>query len=134
MKKWIVIIFIFILGITATLYFLIPTTQSLNNKTTVNCTESAASRLIINKNKWQLWWPGAKIDDTTYTFRNFTYRIDKILLDGLETTIFNNKDSMKAFLQFIYFGNDSTRFQWRSNYIFSTNPIKRFKQYVQLRE
>jgi hypothetical protein len=134
MRKWLLIVCLVIPGILCTLYFLIPTTPNLKYQFTVNCTETGASRHIINKNKWQFWWPGNKSNDTVYSYQNYKYRIDKILLDGFETTVFNTKDSVKGFLQFTDYGNDSTQFLWTSAFIFSANPFKRFKQYVQLKE
>ena len=133
MKKLILIVCLFILVITFILYFLIPNAQNLNYQTTVGCTESAVSRYLINKNKWHLWWPGQIKDSTNYSYKNCNYRFGKILLDGIGTTVLNDKDSVKGFLKFIYFGNDSTQFQWTSNYIFSANPVKRFTQYLQLK-
>ena len=134
MKKWIVIVCLFILTITSILYFLIPTSQNLTYQTIINCTEGGAARQITNKDKWQLWWPGQKLNDTLYTFQTYTYRIDKILLNGFETTIFNNKDSVKGLLQFAYYGNDSTQFQWIYINHFSGNPLKRFAEYTQLKD
>lgn len=134
MKKWIVIVCLFIFAIISIFYFLMPTTQSFIFQTTVSCTENAVSRNITNKAKWQLWWPGEKINDTTYGFQNCTYRIDKILLIGIETTVFNRDDSLKGFLQFIYNGNNSTQFQFTSKHQFSANPLKRFVQYFQFKK
>src|ERR1044071_8247049 len=123
MKKWIVIVCLFILVIAGAFYFLIPFTQNFNYQTTVNCTEAAVTRQIINKGRWQSWWPGQKISDTVYSYQNCNYRIEKILLNGIQATIFNNKDSIRGFLQFIYYGQDTTQFIWTSDYTFSANPL-----------
>ena len=34
----------------------------------VNCTEGALMRNLLNINNWQNWWPGKKINDTTFSF------------------------------------------------------------------
>lgn len=132
MKKWTLILCTVIL-ITVIFYFFLPASVNLNYKITVNCTESAAARQITDKNKWQLWWPGEKKSDTIYTYKNIAYRINKILLNGIEATIFNKKASIKGTLLFIYYGNDSTQFQFTSNYSFSANPFKRFIQFIELK-
>ncbi len=135
MKKWILIVSLFVALITSILYFLIPSNKNTGCKVIVNCTESGAARKITNVKNWQLWWAGKKINDTLYTHQNFTYRIDRMLLNGIETTIFNNGDSVKGFLQIIYYGNDSTQFQWIYNNInYSANPLTRFEQYFALRK
>jgi len=116
------------------LYFLIPLTQSLNYQTTVGCTQSAVSRQIINKNKWQIWWPGQMKDSNNFTYKNYNYTFGKILLDGIETAVFNNKESVNGMFQFIYYGTDSTQLQWTSGYQFSINPLKRFEQYFEIKK
>jgi hypothetical protein len=134
MKKWIIIICLFLITITSILYFLVPANQNLGYQTIVNCTESGASRQILNKGSWQLWWSAQKVNDTLYTYQHYTYRIDKVLLNGIEVTLLNNKDSVKGFLQFQPYGTDSTQFQWTYKNNFSVNPLKRFDQYLQLKK
>jgi len=113
-------------------YFLISTTQNFSYQTSINATRTAVSRQIINKDKWQSWWPGGKLNDTLYSYGDCNYLIKKILLNGAEITIVNKNDSIKGFLQFDDYGIDSTQFQWTSNHIFSSNPLKRFSEYYQL--
>ncbi|MEO7046691.1 MAG: hypothetical protein ABI091_15405 [Ferruginibacter sp.] len=112
-----------------TLYFFIPTNKNFSYKTGAKCTYTAASRQIIYKNRWQAWWPGEKINDSFYSYENYKYRIDKILLDGFRATIFNSNDSLKGFLQFGDYGTDSTQFEWSSYYTYSSNPVKRLQAY-----
>lgn len=135
MKKWIVIICLLITGITFALYFLLTKTKSLNYNASVSSTKSAVSRLVINKSNWQFWWPGGKIDDSTYSFQNCTYRIEKVLLNGFKASIFNNKnDTLKGFLEIADYKNDSTQFQWTSGFTFSANPFKRLKEHAELKK
>lgn len=134
MKKRIVIAGFFIITTITIFYFLIPTSQNFVFQTNVSCPENAVSRNITNKHKWQLWWPGKKINDTTYSFRNCTYRVDKILLNSIETTVFDKSDTLKGFLQFIYNGNNSTQFQFTFRRHFSGNPLNRFIQYFQFKK
>jgi hypothetical protein len=134
MKKWFIIICIFSLSVISMLYFLIPSNQNTNYQTTVNCTESGISRLMLNEENWQIWWPGQKVNDTLYTYQNYNYRIDKILMNAIELSIFNNQHLVKGFLQFNSYSIGSTKFQWVSKNIFSANPIKRFQQYFKLKK
>ncbi len=133
MKKWIVIICLLVTGTAAASYFLMTRTKSFNYNVTAGSTKSAVSRMVINKNKWQLWWPGKKIDDSTYSFQNCTYRIEKLLLNGIKTSIFNDKDTLKGFLEIADYKNDSTQFIWTSGFTFSANPVKRFKEQAGLK-
>lgn len=133
MKKLIAVIVFIIIGFTL-LYFFIPTTKTFNYQTTANVTPTAVTRKIIHKTEWHSWWPGEKINDTTYLFQHTIFRVDKILLDAIETTVFSNTDSIKGYLQFTGFGQDSTRFSWVSEYHFPANPIERVEEYFQLKK
>lgn len=133
MKKLIGIIG-FIIFILIVFYFLIPTSRNFNYQTTANVTPSAVTRKIIHKNEWSSWWPGKTINDTSYHFQNYTFRIDKILLDAVETTIISSNDSLKGYLQFTGFGHDSTQFIWASEYQFPFSPIQRFEDYFRLKK
>src|SRR6185312_4768916 len=128
MKKLVAAI-CFIIIVFVTFYLFISTNKNFNYETVANCTYTAASRQMLHKNRWQAWWPGNKINDTIYGYQNYKYRIDKILLNGIRTTVFNNRDSLKGFLQFEDYGTDSTQFEWASHYSYSLNPIKRWQDY-----
>lgn len=113
-------------------YFYVASSGNFSVQTAVNATQTAVSRKIINKDKWQLWWPGKKLSDSTFSFEGSKYIIKKVFLNGAEMEIVNKGDTTMGFLQFDSFGVDSAQFQWRSGYVFSSNPLKRFSQYAQL--
>ncbi len=134
MKKWLLLACIIFISIASILYFLIPANANPGYQTIVNSTQGGTSRQMLNKANWQLWWPGQKINDTIYTYQHYTYRIDKILLNRIELTAFNNKDSIKGALQFQLYGGDSTKIEWVYINKFSANPFKRIQQYFQLKK
>jgi hypothetical protein len=131
MRKLFTRLVLFVMLAAVAFYFYIPTTKNIHFQTLVNCTEGGATRQIIHKGKWQLWWPGQKKEEGIYTYNNYNYRIDKILLNGFETTIFNGPDSIKGKFQFEFFGIDTTFFVWNMNSSFSSNPVTRVNQYFQ---
>ncbi len=131
MKKLIGVIGFLIIAFIL-LYLFIPATKNFTYQNTANVTPTAVTRKIIHKNEWQSWWPGKIINDSTYQFQNNIFRINKILLDAVETTVFNNNDSLEGYLQFTGFGQDSTQFIWASEYQFPVNPFKRLGKYFQL--
>ena len=125
MKKWILIFFLFIIVIAIGIYFFIPGSRIIEYQITIASTENGVSRIMLNKDKWELWWPGQKNHDTIYSYKTCSYRVDKILVSGIEMTIFNNKDSTKGILEIIEAGADSAQFQWTSTFGFSSNPVKK---------
>lgn len=134
MKKWVILILVIIAAFLITIYFVIPRSQEDSFQTVFACTPQAVTRQIINPENWQNWWPGKKVNDSIYSFENYNYKVGKILLNGFYTTVYNDKDSIKGLLQFIYFGMDSTQFKWTSDYHFSKNPLKRIKELKEVKK
>jgi hypothetical protein len=129
MIKLFLIFSLIILIIASAVYFFIPSNQPIDLGTTINCTESGLSRIMLNKNKWRIWWPGYKKADNLYGYKHCIYRIDKIAANGFETTIFNGKDSTKATLQIIGLDNGSIELRWKSFFSFSDQPVKKILQF-----
>jgi hypothetical protein len=134
MKKWLLWLLVIIAGIFVFAFFALPAEQTDTFETTFACPPPAVTRQIINKEKWANWWPGKKINDSTYSYKNDTYKIQKILLNGFQTIVYDDKDSIKGLLQFIYFGMDSTKFKWTSDSHFSKNPFNRLEQSRQIKK
>ena len=132
MKKIILIICAGIPVVIIISYFLISTTKILQCQTSVNATRAAVARKMLYKDQWQRWWPGQKLNDTTYRYQDYYYVVNKILLNGAQITIVNQNNSVKGFLKFEDYGLDSTQFTWASNCLYSSNPIKRFSEYFRL--
>lgn len=129
MKKWILIFCLFILVIVIGLYFFIPGNKTITFQTIAGSTEDGVSRIMLDKNNMQQWWPGEKKNDSLYSYKDCTYMVNKIIADGIEATIFNDKDSTKGNLLIIGAGNDSVQLQWTSTFIFSKNLVKKIVQY-----
>lgn len=134
MKKGIIILALVLIALFIAGYFLIPGSNQFILSTTVNCTDEGALRTIQNKEKWQQWWPEEKADKELYSFKNDQYRINKIMLDGFDATIFHNSDSVKSYLQVLPDGIDSSEFQLSCTYVYSSNPFTRYVQYFRLKQ
>ncbi len=128
MKKWLILIIVLVVACLTTLYFLRSATQTQTFETTIGCSQRAVARHIINRKQWIEWWPGKKISENNFSFKDCNYKIGEILLNGFKTVVYHNNDSLKGLLQFIYFGTDSTQFKWTSTYTFSKNPLKRWEE------
>lgn len=134
MKRGMPILAFIILTSLVAGYFLISGSQQFIYSTYINCTNEGAIRQIQNKEKWQLWWPGQKEKDDLYSFKNYHFRIDEIMFNGFEATIYNNTDALKSNLQVLPLGIDSSEFQLSCSYAFSSNPFRRYAQYFRLKK
>ena len=129
MKKW-VLGFSFLLIISiASVYFFIPGTKNESIQSLVTCNDAGVMRIIINEGKWQTWWPGKKKTDSIYSFKNTTYKIDKVLLNGFDATVYSKADSIKVNFQVISAGMDSSFFIWSFSSDLSANPFKKLLSY-----
>jgi hypothetical protein len=131
MKKWLLIIASLIFLLAGVIFFSISSTKKFLAIATLNCTDGAINRLMLNQNEWLRWWPGEKKANGLYVYKNYNYKVDGIRLNGIEFTIFNNKDSIKGFLQFSYLNAISAQLQFSSVFTFAANPLKRFMQFKQ---
>jgi hypothetical protein len=129
MKKWLVIVGIIFLGFVGWVYVFIASSQTFVYTTSAKCTQEAAARFFINKGKWQQWWPGQKKDNNLYVFRNYYYRVNKIMLNNVDLTLSNKNDSVRGLLAIVGDSNGLTTFQWNSTFKLPFNPFARLRQY-----
>ena len=129
MKKWILFFCLFLLVLTASVYFFMPAKQNFSYATMITNAKDGTSRILLDEDKWQSWWPGTKENDTIYSYKNYNYRIRKIMLNSLDITVFNTTDSVKGSLQITESGIDSAELIWKSTLHFSANPLERIIQF-----
>lgn len=134
MKKWLVIIAVLFITIFGTVSILIPNTENFNYVISVKSPVEAATRFLMNKNKWQQWWPGQKIKEHLYSYKNYEYRVNKIMLNSVDITVFNSKDSVKGLLRIEGDTGALTKIQWNSSFEFSTNPFTKLSNYFQTKD
>ena len=128
MKKIIFFLVIFIASFSAAVLLFIPSVEKISCSAKVKCPQSAVQRFLVYKSNWGKWWPGNKLNDTLYTYGNFTYSITKIFIDGFETQYMNTGDTLMGTLSYQPISADSTLLSWESNIPLSNNPFTRFFQ------
>ncbi|MBI1780404.1 MAG: hypothetical protein HYR66_03430 [Sphingobacteriales bacterium] len=130
MKNKVLLVFIVLIAALAVSVYFIPPVKTSGYKVLVTCNNAATMRIIVNENNWQKWWPGKKTGQSQYIYQGFTYRIDKVLLNGFDATIFNGVDSAKANLQIEPVSMDSSNFTWTYAGILPANPVKKLLYYI----
>ena len=131
MKKWLVIIGLLIIAFIVAVSFFIPSSESFTYASSVKCPQEAATRFLINKNKWQQWWPGEKKDEHLYMYKNYEYRVNKIMLNAVDITVSDSKDSVRGLLRIVSDTGMLTKLQWNSTFEFSSNPFTKLSGYFQ---
>lgn len=129
MKKRVLGFSLLLIIIIAAVYFFIPGTKNESIQTLVTCNDAGIMRIIINESNWQKWWPGEKKSDSIYSFKNTTYKINKVLLNGFDATVYTDNDSAKANLQVLNAGMDSSLLIWGFSTPAPVNPFKKLLHY-----
>jgi len=129
MNKWLVIIGVLVIAFIGAVSIFIPSTENFTYSSSVKCPQEAATRFLINKNKWPQWWPGEKKDEHLYTYKNYEYRVNKIMLNAVDITVSDSKDSVRGLLRIIGDTGASTKILWNSEFEFSPNPFTKLSNY-----
>ncbi len=130
MKKIVLVLSALLVLFVAGIYFFIPVSENFTYAVSTDCTNAAIQRFFLNKERWQQWWPGQKKEDQHYSYNGFTYRINKILLNGFDATVMNDKDSVNGFLSFEPAINGGVQVQWKTVFNHPGNPFTRLTSYL----
>src|SRR5712675_1569658 len=131
MKKWFLLIIVFLLILTVSVYLFIPNFVSISFSLPVNATRDGIFRNLQDEKNWNNWWPEKGDNKTGYLFsyHGFNYSLDDRKVTSLVISI--NKNNIKAItsLDLISINNDSANLVWQGVLPTSYNPIKRLQKY-----
>ncbi len=129
MKKFVIgLLMLLILGI-GLIYIVIPAKKNVVITRTVKATDEAIRRHFVSKDLWSKWLPAIKQQEQTYVFDNALLHIRKIFINGWQTTLQLDNDSIIGMLQFIQTdtAKNSIQLQWRSVVNNGSNPLKKIQ-------
>ena len=110
--------------------YLLPSRQKIVESAVISCYVDAPIRLVSDQNRWTSWWPGKKINDSTYNYKKSLYHIQKVLVNGFNATAENGSLLYTVDAEFLAAQNQSTRFNLIAEFSFSANPFKKVIQYI----
>lgn len=110
MKKYIIGIVLVFLSYLIFVFFNPP--KSTYTSVSINCTNTALERNIFNIKNWEKWWPGKKINDTTFIFNDVKYSISKLLLSGVLVDINAGGKTISGYLQIESINDTSCNLVW----------------------
>lgn len=128
MKK-LVLLFISIVIIIGALW-LIPTQKQYTHKIIIDCTPTAATRIISNFNHWKQWWPGEIKNDSVVSYKKSSVKLQTILLNGFYAAF--NHPNIPSFidLQFLSAPDKHSEFIYSYTLYYSPNPFKKAIQFL----
>lgn len=133
MKRLLFFLLLLLIAAVLFFYFRIPVKEVYSYRTAFRCTNNAAIRLLHDSTQWKNWWAGTHQSNTVYNFNNRSYRFQNMTLPGVETITSVGKDSVTAFFQVFPYNIDSAHFEWSYVFTYSSNPVTKIKQYLELR-
>lgn len=109
---------------------LLPKQKQFSDKLLVNCTPTAATRVMSDAKNWKMWWPGEIKQDTLFSFKNQPVSIQTILLNGFYADM--NLQNIHAFLdvQFLSAPNKQSEFSYSYTLYYSSNPFTKLIQLI----
>ncbi len=119
MKKVVIAISIIIVC-----YFIFAISKPSNDKVldvSVNCNAAALTRNILDLNTWQKWWPGKKMNDTTFSFGVVNYNLKKIVVNGVFFNVSSDTKKQSGFLQISAINDTSCSLVWNPTFVSSPN-------------
>jgi len=119
-------VFIFLIGII----LLLPKQNQYSGKILVNCTPTAATRIMSDSKNWKLWWPGEIQKDSIFLFKEQPVQIQTILLNGFYANI--SLGDIPAFIdiQFLSAPNKQSEFSYSYTLYYSSNPFNKLLQFI----
>jgi hypothetical protein len=117
MKKYITGLSIIILS-----YFIFAILKPSNNNpvtVSINCADAALARNLLDLKTWHTWWPGKKINDTTFSFGAVSYTLMRLIGNGATFNVSANNKSETGFLQFASINDTSCNLVWTPSAVIS---------------
>jgi hypothetical protein len=129
MKKFVVGFSLFVL-IGLIIVFLLPTTKTVTQSANVNCPIDALTRNISNPVNWSIWWPGKKLNDSSYTFNEKNIQVTNILLNGFNGKLESDGMQIQLGLQALSIDSYTSQIVVTTQYQFSNSLFTKIKQYL----
>ena len=135
MKKWLLLLFVFLAIGIGCLYFVIPNRINIQQNLQIGVNTKGFARTISNEKKWSLWWPeksAATVSDAGWQSLNYngnTYRILEKKLTSLVISVKSESDSIQTELFFIPINEDSVALRWAGESVSPLNPVTRLQTF-----
>lgn len=111
---------------------LLPTTKTVTQSVNVDCPIDALTRNISNPAYWNKWWPGKKLNDSSYTFNEKTIQIKTVLLNGFNGQTETDGKQIPIALQALSLDSYTSQINITTQYQFSKNVLTKLLQYLSL--
>ena len=140
MKKWLITIVVLFFVALISAYIFIPAKIDFRKAVFIKVKQAIANRLLTDDSNWNKWWPiqnnQSKQDNTVptdanYSYKDYHYAVILKMIQGDSIIISNNSIRINSLLNIIPINSDSVAVQWKGQSETTSDPIKRFENYLQ---
>ena len=139
MKKWLAIVVVTLVLLSAAAYLFFPKTLTISNTEKINCNINSVNRSLMAEDKWVKWWPGTVEYDSLsnkkiFIFNGYKYVITEYKYNAVVIQTQAKGFTIHGTIFFIPLRHDSLMADWR--YLAETgfNPINRINLYWETRK
>jgi uncharacterized protein YxeA len=143
MKKLLITILLLFCVALISAYIFIPAKIDFRQAIFIKVKQPIAKRLLTEYSNWNKWWPvqnNQSKQDTTvtteanYSYKNYRYTVILKMIQGDSISISNNSTRINSLLNIIPINSDSVAVQWKGQSETTSDPIKRFTNYLQQKQ
>ena len=120
------VVLVVLIGIT----LLLPKQKQFSDKLLVNCTPTAATRVMSDIKNWNMWWPGEIQQDSLFLYNHEKIHIQTILLNGFYADIQLKDIPVFIDIQFLSAPKKQSEFSYSYTFYYSSNPLIKFLQLI----
>lgn len=129
MKRRLFIAFVCFTLLIGSVYIFIPNVINIASVVGIKVTRNGLYRTLVDKEMLAKCWP-EKVQNDSFYFNNFLYKVDKNNLTVIPIGISNNTTNLSTRLFLTSVNIDSTNLQWNAEMVTSNNPYKRIRTYL----
>ena len=138
MKKFVAVIFILIIFLIVAVYILIPATLIVSSVSTINVTENAYRKFIIdNPANWQKWWPEFTDKTEKLVYKNYQFKVINKSINVLDVAALDGQDTIYTKIILAPLKIDTINLIWTTKFNTGKNPFGKLRTYqkaIQIKE
>lgn len=133
MRKWVIIIIVFAGLLLLSAYIFFPKKIDSINITKIGCNINVLNRYVLEKGKWQDWWPGQVLHDSItnkhiYEYNGYQYTITARKYNSILVQI--SQPGLEIIVGIVFLPiKDSVLAQWKYTLETNSNPINKINLY-----
>jgi len=129
MKKWLLIVIGVVALSVLAAYVIIPRKLTILTVAVIRANPYGSSRCLANGTTWKSIF-GSEASENGFTYNKTTFTINKKLPDGVEVLMNRNGILDSSLIEIMRLNYDSSMIRWTSAVGISSNPFKKFEQYL----